>query len=778
LRKLLLQSGPGLVNVTGARGVGKSALVRSVLDEVGTEFADVRRLDLTGETAATALAGIRQQVAHLPIPLRRGRDDWSDGQLLLCLDRADALAHSGADLTRLLTHHSGVTVVAETLPPLRDPGIAVLVVEPLPTEAAVELLRRSAQAVGVRVGTDEASTAYLHRICRAVDGNPLAVELAAARLPSLPPPALAAALESPNRALVLLSHPSSDGRSTPAIRGLLEDAYRAASAPAQQLLALLSVFAGPFSIDAVESVSAGRLSSCFDPLSELLDVRLVELDPSSSTGRYRLSRLVRDFAAERLDDGPDRDAARARHADHFAAIARKAARAGDDADEDAARALLEQDYPEAIVALRSLRETDPTRALRLAADLGWETHRRGGGATVVEVLEELTSTPGQGDDAARRDALLWLVQLASWSPLVSDQAAQIGARLTEGMALARAVGEPRPLMRALRTQLSAVTAHGDVEAAMRACAEGIELAASIGHARWLGRFEISLAAMHGVLQQFEEAVRLASAGLARALRTGDRGGIALGALALHALPPEHVPDRATVPPLESVLDIFREQGDLRYEIHTLATLAQEAIDREDPRTAATWVLARMERLGQSDLLHGLTISVMLTVHIARLCGDHATAARLHGAVASHMPPLLALMAPGHVTLYQGGLVAMQERLGQSGFDSEVAAGRLLDRGETLLATVAFLREVVDGTGPPVEPTSTPDEVPLPLTPREQEVLDLLARGLRNKEIATSLCITPKTVMHHTVAIYRKLGVRSRTEAVAALARARPHAGSM
>lgn len=770
LQGLLFADSPALVNVTGARGVGKSALVRSVLEDVGTEFADVRRLDLTGETVATALAGIRRQISHLPIPLRRAREEWSDRQLLLCLDRADVLAQSAADLVHLVTNHPGVKVVVETVPPLRDPAAAELLIEPLPVQTAVEQLRRSARAVGVAVGEDEASTAYLERICRAVEGNPLAVELAAARLPSMTAAALAEALESPERALVVLSHPSSDAHGTPAIRGLLEDTYRAASAPARRLLDLLGVFAGSFGIDAAEAVSTGHVTSCFDPLSELLDLRLVELDTSSATGRYRLSRLVRDVAIEHLDAGPHGADARARHADHFAEIARRAALAGDDADEDAARTLIEEDYPEALVALRWLQDADPARALRLAADLGWETHRRGGGATVVEVLEALTAT-GQGDVAARRDALLWLAQLASWSPLVSDQAEQIGARLAEGMALARAVDEPPALLRALRTQFFAVTAHGDIHAAMSACAEGVELAASIGHTRWLGRFEISLAAVHALLRQYEEAARLAASGLARAVRTGDREGIALGALALHTLPSEHVPDRTTVPPLESVLDIFRERGDLRYEIHTLATLAQQEIDRGDPVTAATWVLARMERLGQSDLLHGLTVSVMLTVHIARMRGDDEIAARLHGSVEAHMQPLLAIMAPGHVALYQDGVTAIRESLGQSRFDAEATAGQLLDRDKTLLAAVGYLRDVIDGTGSRVEAAPSGSGPLLPLTPREQDVLDLLARGLRNKEIAASLRIAPKTVMHHTVAIYRKLGVRSRTEAVAALARA-------
>ena len=229
---------------------------------------------------------------------------------------------------------------------------------------------------------------------------------------------------------------------------------------------------------------------------------------------------------------------------------------------------------------------------------------------------------------------------------------------------------------------------------MRSCVEGLQVASEIGHARWLGRFEISLGAMNAALRQYEEAARLAASGLDRAIRTGDRTGMALGSLALHALPPECVTNRAELPSLEGVLEIFRAQSDLGNEMHTLAVLAQDAIDIDDPRQAATWVLTRQERLGRTDLLNGLTISVMFGVHISRLRGEFAVGAFLHGTVAAHTEPLLAIMSPVHSALYRNGLETIRTSLGAEMYEAQTARGRLLDRDETLAELLTYLRDVV------------------------------------------------------------------------------------
>lgn len=773
LRRLLEPGGPTLINVTGARGMGKTRLVQGALDVAPTGFADIARLDLTGETVTSALAGLGHRLAAMPIAPRRGDRPYGAGRTLLHLDRADFLSRSGRELVELFAERGRAVVVLESVRQVRAPGIGVVHVGPLDPAAAEDLFRRTAESVGVRLGTDIVGAECIRRICAAVDANPLAIELAAVRLPSMSLAALATVLETPGRALAVLSRPATEATgSARAVQADLRESHEATSPAAHQLLDLLSVFDGSFGLGAVEAVREGALTNCYDALDELLDLRLVELDPVVGESRYRLSRLVRGYASERLAVSGLQSTVLARRAGYYADLARRAAVAFDNVEEGRAGRIVGGDFAEALAALSWLRGVDPAGALRLAADLGCQADLNGGGLGLRELLMDLTRTDLPGAEAPRRDALLWLAQMGSWSSLGADLSDFIGRQLAEGVDLARRLAEPLPLLRALRTQFATAVALGDIGSAMASCVEGIQLASGIGHVRWLGRFEIAMGATYAVLRQYDEAARVGASGLARAIRSGDQEGVALGSLSLHVMPAAQVANRAELPPLEGVLAIFGNQGDVAYQLHTLATLAQEAIDANDLQAAAGWALQRLEHVGTADLLHGLTVCVMLGVHISRLGGDHAISARLHGSVSSHVDPLLAVMAPVHVTLYRDGLDTLRAALGREQYDAQVARGRLLDREQTLLDLTGYLRGITAGRPEVAEPApyAAADGRRVALTARERQVLDLLARGRRNKEIAVELKVTSKSVMHHTVAIYRKLGVRSRTEAVTTAAR--------
>ena len=611
---------------------------------------------------------------------------------------------------------------------LRAPGGTPVLLGPLGLTHSAVLFRRSAALVGVSLGNDETTDARVARICAAVDGNPLAVELAASRLPYLRLSSLEAALSSAQRALSVLSFPLGEGtrgRST-SVAG-----RQRTSASAQHLLDQLSTFAGSFSIEEMEAVCDCHSLHCYSALEELVHLRLVEMDPGETEGRYRLSRLVRGLAAERL----------------------------------AAVAILGTGLADAVEVLGWLRSRDPATALRLAADLGWYAHRRATGDWLATSMDELCSTMPE-ETAARRDALLWLVQLRSRSPGAGEGVGLIAQRLTEGLSLARRLAEPLPLLQALRTRFVAVTALGDVPGAMDACREGIALATRLGHARWLGRFEIWLSSMHSLLREHDVAAALAASGLARALRSADRRAVVLASLVIHGLPDGHRLDVPGVPSLETVLAITRELGDGENQNLVLAILAHRAVDRGDADEAASWVLARQEHLRRDEHLHGLTVSVMPGVQVTPLRGDLRASARVHGSVASHARPLLPLLPPVHVQQYQRALDSVRAGLGPAGFEAAVAERRLFDRRKTTVA----LQQHLDGVAGMVpQPRAAGRAVTAhpALSPREEQVLALLGDGLRNKEIALRLRVTSKTVMHHTSTIYRKLGVRSRTEAVTA-----------
>ncbi len=763
----LRPGGAHVLNVTGPRGVGKTALMRSVLERASRDFSDMRQLELHGDDPGDALAAVRDVLAQMPVALPAAHG----GRSLLVLHRGDRLAPVAPQLVELAAHDGALTVLVESVPELRADGCAGLLLGPLGADAASELFRRSAASVGAGLDDATETVELIDRICDSVDRNPLAIELAACRLSFLSLPVLEAVVSDPRRALGVLTAPLGAGPDIAGVGDLVLASQRMSSEQAQHLLELLAVFRGPFTLEAMEAVSDGVVPQRYDALGELLDLRLVELDPTRADGTFRLSRLVHGFAADRLEASGLATDARDRHAAHYAELARRAAVAVEDADEDTARETLGDDFAECVAALTWLGDHDPGTALRLAADLGWDAHRRGEIQPLERLMGELCAS-GVGDPSTRRDALLWLVQLESWGPASADRAQLIAARVAEAVGLARETRETRdeqlPLLQALRSQYIAYASVGDAAAAVAAVTEGHRLALELGHTRWAGRFEVSLASMHSNLRQFDQAAEYARSGLDRALRTDDRRTIVHAALVLHSLPPAAVPHPEQLVTLESALALSRDLDDAQRELGVLATLAVTAVQRGDTSAAAEWIRARQQRFRRLDLLYGLPISVMLAVEVAKLRGDLRTGARLHGAVAAHAEPLLAIMAPGHAALYRRSLETIRMQLGRTGFDAATAEGATLGRDGTLLALATYLDEIDDSS--PSAGAAAPNRSADGLTAREAQVLALLVRGLRNKEIATDLRITPKTVMHHTGAIYRKLGVRNRAEAATAAAR--------
>lgn len=172
LVRLLALGGPGVVNVTGTAGVGKSVLVAAALEVAGNAFEEVHRLDLASESPESAISIVRRHVVQMPVHVdvgAPGGPGWS--RSLLVLERADVLAGVARRVVELATGQAGLTIVVESVPQLRSPGCATVMLAPLRTDDAVELLRRTAEGVGVALGEDPATAAQVARLCTAVDGN-------------------------------------------------------------------------------------------------------------------------------------------------------------------------------------------------------------------------------------------------------------------------------------------------------------------------------------------------------------------------------------------------------------------------------------------------------------------------------------------------------------------------------------------------------------------------------------------------------------------------------
>ena len=273
-----------LVTITGAGGTGKTRLALQVAGELLDEFVDGVRF--------VSLAGVADPELVLPVALDAlgisEDDDTSGWRALLVLDNFEHVAAAAPEVAALLGRSRGLTLLVTSRAPLHVTMECEYPLDPLTHDAAVELFLDRARAVQRGVAPSE----EVEEICRRLDGLPLAIELAAARLKLLDPPRLLARLES---RLTLLTHGPTDlPERQRTLEATIAWSFDLLDESAQKLLAELSVFAGTFDVDAVEAIQEADL----DTLAALVDASLLK---SRGDGRFLMLDTVREFARRRID---------------------------------------------------------------------------------------------------------------------------------------------------------------------------------------------------------------------------------------------------------------------------------------------------------------------------------------------------------------------------------------------------------------------------------------------------------------------------------------------
>ena len=349
-----------LVTLTGPGGAGKTRLALELAAGMLGRFADGAWLaDLSGvgspglvAVQVMAALGVRQ-AREMPV-LEALRYRLRSAELLLVLDNCEHVLDPCAELTGALLRSSpGLRVLATSREPLGVPGEVVYPVLPLtlPAESADE--QDIAAAVAVRLFLDRGSAArggatagvapvaVAGRICRKLDGLPLAIELAAARLSTLSATEIEANLAD-RFAFLAYRRPAADPRHQ-ALRAAMDWSYDLLSAQERRVLGELAVFAGSFGLAQAAGVcSAGNRAVALDLVDRLAGKSLVAAEPGEDGTRYRLLETVRQYAAGRLAETGDADAARGRHALAFLSLAERERRAAVlSPDHDNFRAALE-----------------------------------------------------------------------------------------------------------------------------------------------------------------------------------------------------------------------------------------------------------------------------------------------------------------------------------------------------------------------------------------------------------------------------------------------------
>ena len=540
-----------LLTLTGPGGIGKTRLSLQVGAEVMDDYPDgvwfvelaaVADSRLVPQAVASVL-GVKEEAGR---PLAEALvAHVKDRRLLLILDNCEHLVLASAELAakllrsashlKILTssrenlHMAGESVYA--VPGLSVPGMdhgASLAARPQ-YEAMRLFVDRAVAAHPAFRMTDQNGTAIAD-ICRRLDGIPLAIELAAARVRTLPAEEIATRLTDRFRLLVRGDRTAVPRQQT--LQALIDWSYDLLTPPECALLRRLSVFAGGWTLEAAEAVTAGgeiAERDVLDLLGRLVEKSLVAADPEA--GRYRLLETVRQYALDRLGRAGEEPRTRSRHLAFYLALAETARPQLVGSQQGAWLARLDRER-ENLLSAHAWCDDAPIGAesgLKLSSSMRRYWMIRGLLGLGHRVTVEALGRPGaQQRSPARGGALFDAGQLGVWM----GRYAEAQTYLEESLAIARELGNRQMVARVLQPLGLASLGQGNLPAARAYSEEALALARELGNQRELAAALNALAQLHRAEGELDKAEPLYRNVLALARELGDRESIAIALLNL------------------------------------------------------------------------------------------------------------------------------------------------------------------------------------------------------------------------------------------------------
>lgn len=463
-----------LTTLTGPGGSGKTRLAletaQTLLDDLpdGAWLVELASVDANGDVAQSAIAALGLRDALLggapnAEPIERFVAAIRDRETLVILDNCEHVIDAVAVFAhRVLGECRGLRILATSREPLGITGEALWQVEPLALPAehadpgeieaspAVQLLRDRAGAVRKDLAADARALATMARVCRALDGIPLAIELAAARLRTMSLEQLADRLDDRFRLLTGGSRTAIPQHRT--LRAVVDWSWELLTDAERTVLRRLAVFAGGASLAAAEQVCAdtgdGRNAGVeqwevLELLTALTEKSLL-LTAAESEPRYRMLDTIRQYARDRLEESEEADAARRAHLAYFTGLAATAEphlRRGEQLEWLAA---LGAEHDNIAVAMRgALAAGDAAGALRLAAAAGWYWWLGGYKAEGLEFVSAVADAPAEVDDGTRAMVYALVVHFLSSG---RNDANQLGEWIRKAYEVSRRVRAGHPAL--------------------------------------------------------------------------------------------------------------------------------------------------------------------------------------------------------------------------------------------------------------------------------------------------------------------------------------------
>ncbi len=537
---LLKREAVRLVTLTGPGGIGKTRLALRVVDELAADFRDgvwlvglaaVRDPALVAPTIAHALA-VRESAGTSPFESLKGY--LRDQHALLVLDSFERVAAAGPLVANLLTAAPGLVVLVTSRAVLRVRGEHEFSVQPLglPSQyerdpehsAAVALFAERARASNPSFAITKENAAAVAEICRRLEGLPLAIELAAARVRLLPPAALLSRLSSRLRLLTGGAADLPERQRT--MRGAIDWGHDLLGEDEQTLFRRLAVFAGGWALDAAEEVAGEDLDlDVLDGMDSLLGQSFVRnLGGEGIEPRFAMLETIREYALEQLQGSGEARAVAARHAVYYLDLAERAAPHLRDRDQVVWLTRLESEHANFRAALRWADEqVDVDTVLRLSAALGgfWRVHCH---FTEGRHWLERALSLSVGQCTALRATLL---DRATVFARARGDYAPAEAQQTEAVQLQRELGDGDALASALKLLGALRYDQGDVAGARRLMEESLTVRQERGtDERAAAETMSNLGVLAHGAGALDASADYFTRGLAIFRRTGDDEGIA------------------------------------------------------------------------------------------------------------------------------------------------------------------------------------------------------------------------------------------------------------
>jgi predicted ATPase/DNA-binding CsgD family transcriptional regulator len=731
---LLLQSDVRLVTLTGPGGVGKTRLGLAVGEHLKHEYRDgvvfvelapLRDPSHVPSTIAQALE-VRER-AEQPI-LEGLQSALREQELLLFLDNFEHLLDAAGDVAQLLSSCPNLTILVTSRARMQLRAEHQFPVQPLSfpdqrlktdhTRAieydSVALFVERARATRPEFHLSVDNVEAVSEICTRLDGLPLAVELAASRVHLFSPEHLLRRLE--HRLPTLATGPRDLPQRQQTLRSAIAWSYDLLSPEQQTVFKQLAVFHGPWTIQAAEAVIGDSeidiVGSVETFLLHNLIVRAGEIhgDPG-----FSMLETIREFAAEQLSDSGGLHETRSRHAEWMLAFAESQDRGLRFLSSYQAQLV----SPDVRAAIEWMNEQgDPERHLRLVANITTSLS-----PTFVAFGEGLRWLEQALDRTGSEHTLARSRALSAAGMLTNLQGNEVRATgyLTNAIEMARPFGRSRELAWALMLAGEIAQEQGDYSDALTLLNEALSVAQDLEDLQLEANISLFLALVASGLGEHERAIRIAENAVARARRSDT---------------------------------IIR-----RWESPSLNVLGLTQLAAGKPEAAA-----KSFGDGIRQNIYGgfvLVLNLAGLSHVVQSLGHPIRSATLGGLADGFCERLNAVLIVPERDLHREAIDNARVALDDERFREAEETGRKMTPDEGVAFALETV-EILQGVREPVRADGY--DADLGLTPRETEVLRLIAQGMSDREIADALFISHHTVMRHVSHILTKLDVRSRAAA--------------